>query len=56
MIHLKPITAMIFLLLAGLAQAQGESPPEQGIPDTDLGLSKTSVFEVQPRAGGAERQ
>jgi cytochrome c-type protein NapB len=45
MTYRKPLSAVVFALLAGLAIAQVDKT-EQGIPDRDLGLSKTSVFEV----------
>lgn len=38
------ITASL-LLLAALAFAQTESPAPKAVPDTTLGLSKTSVFD-----------
>ena len=45
MTHPKLFIAVIFALLAGLAMIQAETP-ESGTPDREIGLSKTSVFEV----------
>jgi len=55
MTYPKLLGAVIFALLAGLAIAQVETT-EQGTPDRELGLSKTSVFDVSSPEPVVENQ
>ena len=55
MTYSKFLSAVLFALLAGLATTQAETT-EPATPDRELGLSKTSVFEVASPEAVVENQ